>query len=70
MTNEEFGASAPERRVRVDLEGMRWELLPRMLEAAEDLYRQVQERNTQGRSRPPEKAKRAPAEKLRAREPW
>ena len=70
LTNEEFGASAPERRVRVDLEGMWWELLPRMLEAAEDLYRQVQERSTQGRSRPPEKAKRAPAEKLRAREPW
>ena len=74
LTNEEFRAFDPEKRVTIDLAAVEWCILPRMMDVARDIYRQAQAAKVQagspGTTAPavPRGQKRRAG--LRVRDPW
>ena len=73
LTNGDFAAFDPGRRVEVDVQKVPWEVMGSLFEVAEDIYRSVRETREArakgergaGKARP-----RAPGERLRQRAPW
>ena len=75
LTNEEFSAFDPARRVTLDLATIPWLVLPGMLGAAEELYQEITKLKDQAGGAGTAAAstggrKQRPQDKLRARDPW
>ena len=70
LTNCDFSLFDPRKRVVVDLEEIRWLVLPRMLVVASGIYGAVQERKAGRASAAPEEPRPRTKAKLRQREPW
>ena len=71
LTNAEFGGFDPNLRVPLEAGSIRWEVLPEMLGAAEQLYQEVQAAKSKGPGNSCTKGPKAkPGEKLRDRDPW
>ena len=71
LTNGDFSAFDPSRRIPVNVESLAWKVLPRMMGIAGTLYQEVktikeQKKNTSDK---PGKRRR-PEERLRQRDPW
>ena len=70
LTNEEFGGFNPQMRVELEASSIQREVLPEMLGAAEQLYKEVQAAKAEGPPKQRKAPKAKPGEKLRDREPW
>ena len=71
LTNEDFTAFDPARRIEVDVETVEWLVLPRMLGVAGSIYDRVQALKVErARLGAPVKAAAAGGESLRQRAPW
>ena len=68
LTNSDFSSFELSRRVVVDLAAIEWRVLPRMLEAAQDLYDRVQK--AEGASGPPVAVAPFKPQTFRQRHPW
>jgi len=68
LTNGVFTAFDASRRIEVDPRRIKWLVLPKMLETAEQLYKHVQEVKAGGG--PPKAAAARPAASFRQRQPW
>jgi len=74
LTNEEFGAFDPAKRVAIDLSRVSWCILPRLMRVAQELYGQIQAVKASGA--PPKAAgqeashARRTRKGLRQRDPW
>ena len=71
LTNENFAAFSEERRLSVEVESLKWKVLPAMLEAADAIYAKVREERAAAaaasRRGPPAAKRRVP---LRQSDPW
>ena len=70
MTNGDFSLFDTRKRVVVDLEEIRWLVLPRMLVDASGIYEAVQERKARRASAAPDEPRPRTKAKLCQREPW
>ena len=70
LTNGEFAQFDLGRRIVVDVVKIGWRNLPRMLEASENIYSEVQRKKAE-RGRSPARAPATkPSKGLRQRDPW
>ena len=75
LTNEDYSAFDPSRRITVDIQSVEWIILPRLLEAADRIYAEVKARREEHprapqpavATMPPRSRARVP---LRQRDPW
>ena len=68
LTNGDFGGFDPRRRVEVDPTTLDFRVLPGLLRAAENLYKDISERRQRGSGQ--QTAGRQGKRKLRERDPW
>ena len=71
MTNGNFSAFSPFRRLEVEVEKLEWILHPEMLEAASEIYERAKESKAAALTSGHMAAASAPGHRpLREREPW
>ena len=72
LTNEDYAAFTPEKRIDVRVENLKWEVLPEMGIMADELYRQVlRKREAARRKKVDREGKPAGRHRrLKEREPW
>ena len=71
LTNGNFSAFCPWRRLEVDMEKLEWILLPEMLKAASEIYERAKESKAAALTSGHRAAASAPGHRpLREREPW
>ena len=69
LTNGDFHGFDPRLRIRAPVEGMRWLVMDDMLKASEELYSTI-EKEKASKKVEAKQARRPPAQRLRARDPW
>lgn len=71
LTNEEFGAFDPGRRIDVKVEDLQWKILPEMLRVSEEVYKDLKaQREVRKASSAAPPPKLRPQERLRCRDRW
>ena len=70
LTNGDFTLFDPARRISVDPTKLEWIVLPRMMEVAENLYKETQAARAASGGPLPREPRRRPEEVLRRRDPW
>lgn len=70
LTNMDFGRFAAHRRIPVQLEDMKWEVLDDLLRVADDLYSEVRARRAERTHASRPSARIRPDQRLRQRDPW
>jgi hypothetical protein len=73
LTNDRFENFDPSRRIEVDLQSLPWLILPTLMQEAEQLKKELEERRLQKRTVPGERErgkKRRKQEALRVTDPW
>ena len=67
LTNGDFSAFDPERRVEIDVGNLKFKILPQLAKVAEELYRGILERRG---ARPAGAGRRSRPARLKERDPW
>jgi len=72
LTNGDYSAFDPARRIEVDPSQLQYEVLPKMLEVSRQIYSEVQQQREKRKEQKDHDApqKKRPAEKLRQTNPW
>ena len=71
LTNDEFGAFDPARRLDINIGELEWMILPAMLKVSEEIYQDLKGRRERRKSSPAvSQTKTKPQERLKFRDRW